>query len=666
MGNHITKAGGHWIAPDSVTRYWNALKKYASHISWCTPPSPTKYKNIIRTIGTHYKAKLRNRFPLTATHLAAILAIGPSRIAATLAPRQAKLFKQLWPATLAISSIGIFGLARKRELLRLRKEPPSTADRLLQFSDIEIRQMDIPGLATNWHVDRWLQVNLRWSKMEKLNATPLVAGQQQGMFSPICPVYLWREWTRVRHQWATPENTVPFILPNGCPYNRDLYNKMIGACLPFFKIDRTLYSGGGFSLRKGGGQSLANNNLPDALLQRLGRWNSIAVRRYRTFSPIQRVQLSRWFDRPYDKANCVFNASITKWDPSTEQVAFSNVPITPLRSQQPPVRSVTNLLQCPRSSLHSSPAAARHVTQPGRRLQRTTRPISEQPSGSASGSPRNASDPHNPRSTVPHDHSVSSGYEPVPTRTTEPEEFRLLHIENSRIGQTRGLAHSPGLIRAQRSPHRRYPPGTSSTYLSSHRPEHPRSRSSTFTYSINCFNTTHRDLPTPRLRHGSLARPIPPNITKRNSPMVTPSDDRSLTGSDDPSSPRSEYLPLNPAAPSSLPPQCDAGPINRCRRPQSPASHLSNQNSNTPRMRRLGHSSSSLQQGQRNPLHCSFQLPTVANSPHQALSTRSPTHGEARSTPLDTGNRRFQHGSPSPTPQSIANSLLHPPYSAPS
>jgi hypothetical protein len=620
LGNHITKAGGLWISPTSVNRYWNILKKYASHIAWGTPPSTTVYNNIIRTLKNHYKIKPRNRFPLTAAHLAAIANIGPTRIAATLPPRQARLFKNLWPATLAITSIGIFGLARKRELLQINTEPQHNIPHLLQLSDFVICQPNLPSAATNWTINRWLQVNLRWSKTEKLNATPLVAGAQLGTYKTVCPIELWQQWIEIRHHWTHTGNTTPFILPNGAPYTRDIYNRMIGACLPFFKIDEKLYGGGGFSLRKGGGQSLANNNLPDALLQRLGRWNSIAVKRYRTFSPLQRVQLSRWFDQPYDKNTCVFNASIKKWDPSTEQIAFENVPITPTRTTPSNIRR--SLQQ------QSPPLSQSSLYHQGNRQQ------PRQTTTSRPRAPSNAPRTHNERPIIPPDNKAQNN---TPTATPVQQRpqthLRLYRTPTAGVSTTRRLAPCPTNLRP--------PDRATGPHLPGSAQEHQ--------YPLPNQQTIHP----PRVRREIMARPIQNPNHSRHPPMDGRPNDPAIEPPHHRRNARAVAIHIYHTPTTNHQPHIQPGQALRGIIHPAPTPNLSRQIRPTEHLYRSRHQTNRQDKSLWNPVRDRTQNHQMANRGNQPTPTRPPPSSPS-SRRLDARRRHREPEPTIPTPQTTS------------
>jgi hypothetical protein len=318
LGHHLTKSGASWISPGTVRKYWNILTNRLTHLAWRAPLPKHEINNIIRCIRNNYIKKPRTRFPLTAQHLAIMQRNGPSHYTTTLPPKLARQFTALWPATLAITATGIFGLARKRELLHVKKDRGSKPERNLKYSQIAIKTKKIPQQATGWTVARWWQANIPWSKTEQMNPSPIVAGEQKGRYREVCPLRLWSIWCTTRETWSKAGNETPFIQQDGSPYWRELYNRLINIILRKFNVNREIYGNGGFSLRKGGGNSLAAHNLPDELLQRLGRWTSIAVRRYRTFSPFQRVQVSRWFSTDYDASLCVFKKGEKTWNPSTD------------------------------------------------------------------------------------------------------------------------------------------------------------------------------------------------------------------------------------------------------------------------------------------------------------------------------------------------------------
>ncbi|XP_013390466.1 uncharacterized protein LOC106158895 [Lingula anatina] len=99
----------------------------------------------------------------------------------------------------------------------------------------------------------------------------IVIGPQR---NPLCGVSALDHYIKLRGDTPGPL----FCHPNFTPIHRDVFNKQLTRDLRFCHLDPTRFKGHSFRI---GAASLAvQNNLSDAQIRRLGRWNSDSFKKY--------------------------------------------------------------------------------------------------------------------------------------------------------------------------------------------------------------------------------------------------------------------------------------------------------------------------------------------------------------------------------------------------
>lgn len=195
------------------------------------------------------RSRLDSRIPILYDTLVQICTSLPSICNS---PYEAKLFK-------AAYAVAFFGLFRVSELVA----DPAQPERGLRREDVSLHQL------TN---QTTVKIRLRISKASQRSASIFVP--LQPFLGPICPCTSLLQYLQLR-----PEPSDYFFCHiNGKPLSRYQFGAILTKAITALDLPSKHYRT--HSFRIGAATWLAKQGIPDATIQRMGRWSSQAFKKY--------------------------------------------------------------------------------------------------------------------------------------------------------------------------------------------------------------------------------------------------------------------------------------------------------------------------------------------------------------------------------------------------